>query len=272
MNTTLRKRVESLINEDNDISRDTPIASYSSFPLAGNIHPVTLENKVSRLPNEYGTKAPRLDRIHGTTTLGFIFQGGVIICVDSRSTMGPEVGSQTVKKFIEITDDIIGTMAGGAADCQFWERNLARQIRLEELKRSTKMSVASAAHLLSNTLYQYKGMGLSVGTMVAGYDKTGPNLFYVDNDGGFYKGNLFSVGSGSTYAYGVLDNRYREDLSEEEAIDLAFKAIYRATHRDAMSGGYINCLVITEQGMRRLPTKDCYEFYWNQKEAGVGDE
>lgn len=25
---------------------------------------------------------------HGTTTLGFIFQGGVIIAVDSRATMG----------------------------------------------------------------------------------------------------------------------------------------------------------------------------------------
>jgi hypothetical protein len=28
---------------------------------------------------------------HGTTTLGFIFEGGVIIAVDSRATMGPYV-------------------------------------------------------------------------------------------------------------------------------------------------------------------------------------
>lgn len=33
----------------------------------------------------------------------------------------------------------------------------------------------------------------------------GPALFYVDNEGTRLKGDLFSVGSGSTFAYGVLD-------------------------------------------------------------------
>jgi len=46
---------------------------------------------------------------------------------------------------------------------------------------------------------------MSMGTMVAGWDKTGPQLYYCDDDGTRLHGNLFSVGSGSTYAYGVLD-------------------------------------------------------------------
>jgi len=41
--------------------------------------------------------------------------------------------------------------------------------------------------------------------MICGWDKTGPALFYVDSDGQRLKGDLFSVGSGSTFAYGVLD-------------------------------------------------------------------
>jgi hypothetical protein len=36
--------------------------------------------------------------------------------------------SQTVKKVIEINKYLLGTMAGGAADCQFWQRNLGRQV------------------------------------------------------------------------------------------------------------------------------------------------
>jgi 20S proteasome subunit beta 5 len=36
-------------------------------------------------------------------------------------------------------------------------------------------------------------------------DLQGPALFYVDSDGQRLKGDLFSVGSGSTFAYGVLD-------------------------------------------------------------------
>lgn len=53
--------------------------------------------------------------------------------------------------------------------------------------------------------------------------------------------NIYSVGSGSVYAYGVLDSGYRYDLSVEEAIDLGRRSIYHATHRDAYSGGVVNC-------------------------------
>ncbi len=43
-----------------------------------------------------------------------------------------------------------------------------------------RISVAAASKLLANMAYNYKGMGLSMGTMIAGYDKKGPGLYYVD--------------------------------------------------------------------------------------------
>mmetsp|Transcript_13156 Transcript_13156/g.25110 ORF Transcript_13156/g.25110 Transcript_13156/m.25110 type:complete len:218 (+) Transcript_13156:92-745(+) len=147
---------------------------------------------------------------HGTTTLGFIFKGGVIVAVDSRASMGPYISSQTVKKVIEINPHLLGTMAGGAADCQFWQRNLGTQCRLYELNNKTRISVAGASKLLANTLFSYRGMGLSMGTMIAGWDeKDGPSLFYVDSEGQRIKGERFSVGSGSLFAYGVLDQGYK---------------------------------------------------------------
>lgn len=76
---------------------------------------------------------PEKDKLrfaHGTTTLAFAFQGGIIVAVDSRASMGQYVGSGTVKKIIEINPYLLGTMAGGAADCSFWERDLGRRCRL----------------------------------------------------------------------------------------------------------------------------------------------
>jgi 20S proteasome subunit beta 5 len=35
-----------------------------------------------------------------------------------------------VKKVIEINKFLLGTMAGGAADCQFWQRNLGMQVKM----------------------------------------------------------------------------------------------------------------------------------------------
>merc|ERR1712164_162139 len=93
----------------------------------------------------------------GTTTLAFKFQGGIIVSVDSRATMGPYISSQTVKKVIEINPYLLGTMAGGAADCQYWERNLGTQCRLYELRNKKRISVAAASKLLANTMNQYRG-------------------------------------------------------------------------------------------------------------------
>jgi hypothetical protein len=45
--------------------------------------------------------------------------------------------------------------------------------------------------------------------MICGWDQTGPQIYYVDSDGQRLHGPLFSVGSGSTFAYGVLDTGYR---------------------------------------------------------------
>lgn len=53
----------------------------------------------------------------------------------------------------------------------------------------------------------------------------GPALYYVDSDGSRLSGNLFCVGSGQTFAYGVLDAEYRYDLTTEEALELGRRAI-----------------------------------------------
>lgn len=92
-------------------------------------------------------------------------------------------------------------------------------------------------------------MGLSMGTMCAGVTpQEGPALYYIDSDGTRLAGNLFCVGSGQTFAYGVLDAEYRYDLSEEEALELGRRSILAATHRDAYSGGFINLYHVKEDG------------------------
>ncbi|CAM9450954.1 unnamed protein product [Ectocarpus sp. 8 AP-2014] len=215
----------------------------------------------------YGTDhAQDIKFAKGTTTLAFKFQGGIIVSVDSRSTMGPYIASGTVKKVIEINPYLLGTMAGGAADCSFWERNLGIQCRMYELRNKERISVAAASKLLSNTMSQYRGYGLSMGTMVAGWDKTGPQLYYCDDDGTRLHGNLFSVGSGSTYAYGVLDTHYKYDMTDEEAIELGKRAIYHATHRDAYSGSINNVYIVKPTGWVKVHAGDVNDMHYKLAE------
>ena len=95
-----------------------------------------------------------------------------------------------------------------------------------------------------------------MGTMIAGWDASGPGLFYVDDDGTRLDHHIFSVGSGSPFAYGVLDAGYRWDLSVKEAYDLASNAIYVAGFRDSMSGGFLNLWHMKETGCEQIAWRD----------------
>jgi 20S proteasome subunit beta 5 len=106
--------------------------------------------------------------------------------------------------------------------------------------------------ILCGIMRQYRGYGLSMGTMFTGSDKTGAHLYYIDNDATRLKGNLFAVGSGGTFAYGVLDTNYRYDLTLQEAVDLGIRAIASATFKDAASGGVVRIYHVTRKGTWNL--------------------
>ncbi len=91
-----------------------------------------------------------------------------------------------------------------------------------------------------------------MGTMFTGSDKTGASLYYIDNDATRLRGRLFAVGSGGTFAYGVLDTNYRYDMSLNEAVNLGIRAIASATYKDSASGGVVRVYHVTNNGSWNL--------------------
>jgi len=201
----------------------------------------------------------------GTTTLAFVYQGGIIVAVDSRATRGQYVASQNVQKVNEINEYILATIAGGAADCQFWQRNLTIQCRMYELRNRHRISVRAASKLIANTCNYYKRYGLSMGMMMMGFDNQKPVLYYVDDEGSRMKASpekpKFSVGSGSTHAYGILDSYWHWDLTDEQAIDIGARAIYHATYRDSYSGGICQVYHFKPEGYKKVIRQDVLELH-----------
>lgn len=221
------------------------------------IDPISIDQSFIR-----STIQPR----YGTTTVAFIFREGVIVAVDSRATAGSYIASQTVNKVIEINRYLLGTMAGGAADCYYWETLTGLYAKKYELENNRRISAAAASMYLSNSIYQYKGKGLSMGTMFCGYDENGPKIYYVRDTGARVESTLFSVGSGSTIAYGILSTRYRFDMSKDEALSLGKDAIFHAGHRDAASGGSVNLYFMDQSGWEKIGN---FEFNDIQTEKGM---
>lgn len=196
------------------------------------------------------------------------------MAVDSRATMGNFISSETVRKVIEISPRKLATIAGGAADCQYWEAWLSQEVRMFELRHGKEPSVAASSRMMVNLINHYKRYGLSMGLMLSGVDENGPNLYYINTEGSRIKGDLFSVGSGMTYAYGVLDTFYRYDMTLPEAVELGRKAIYHATNRDTGSGGVVRVYHVHKDGWTEIVAGDDVNklHYQYQAEKGLEED
>jgi 20S proteasome subunit beta 5 len=233
------------------------LSASQAIVRGGSLENGNILNGDDQLLASNDSSVPSLEFAHGTTTLSFIFDGGIVVAVDSRASIGNFVGSKTTQKVLPINNSMLGTMAGGAADCSFWIRRLQAEARLFELSEGRCIPVSRASRILADALYTNRELGLSVGTMIMGFDdESGPSIFYIDNSGTRIKGDLFAVGSGSTFALGVLDTERRSSMKEEEALSLGITAIRHATFRDAFSGGYIAVYIINKDGWRKAFSED----------------
>jgi proteasome beta subunit len=192
--------------------------------------------------------------LKGTTTVGVVCSNGVILATDTRATMGNFIASKRAKKVYPITDYLAMTIAGGVAVAQRVVEILKVNARLFELEKNRSMPVNSAARLVQTLLFSNRevGMPLPMQALVGGYDETGPHVYNLDPYGSLTEETMVSTGSGSPYAYGVLEAQFKEDNSIEETLNVVVKAVDSAMKRDVASGDSFDVAVIDEKGFREL--------------------
>jgi len=189
----------------------------------------------------------------GTTTLGMVCKDGVVIATETRATMGTLIAHKKTKKLYKIDEHLALATAGLVGDLQVLARYLNAEANLYRLKRNIKMPVKSAATLMSNILNQRKFYPYYVQLLLGGYDDTGGYIYSLDAAGGAIPDKYSSGGSGSPYVFGVLEDSYKDDLTSNEGIDIAIRAITAAKSRDSASGGDINIAVINKDGFKEIP-------------------
>ena len=84
-------------------------------------------------------------------------------------------------------------------------------------------------------------------------------MFSLDAAGGAIEDIYTTTGSGSPYVFGVLEDNYKEGMSEDDAVNLAIRAITAAIKRDSASGNGMDVVVITKKGYRELSSDEIEE-------------
>jgi proteasome beta subunit len=183
----------------------------------------------------------------GTTTVGVLCDGGIVLASESRATMGNFIASSTAKKIYQV-DDLVGlTTAGVVGDAQSLVRMIQVEARLYRMQRGEPLTIKAITSLLSNILAARRYFPFMVQLIIGGVDRYSPKIFSLDALGGqIEEKRIVSTGSGSPTAYGVLEALYKPGISIEDGTILAAKAIKNAMKRDSASGDKIELVRITK--------------------------
>lgn len=189
-----------------------------------------------------GYKAP-IAKKTGTTICGIIYKDGVVLGADTRATEGSIVADKNCAKIHFISKYIYCCGAGTAADTENVTDVIASQLELHRLATGQEPRVNTAMTRLKQKLFQYQGH-VSAALVLGGVDVEGSHLYTVYPHGSVDRLPYATMGSGSLAAMAVLENGYKDDLSEADAIELVSEAIQSGIFNDLGSGSNVDVTVI----------------------------
>ncbi len=197
----------------------------------------------------------------GTTTVGIVCKDGVVLAADKRATAGNLIVDKRADKVHILSDDFACTIAGTVSDAQLLIKLIKAELKLKEMRTDKRPSTKEAANLLGGLLYSnIRRMSMLPGVahfLLGGKDTSGVYLYDLFPDGSVTKiKDYVSSGSGSVFAYGVLETQWQPDMSVAEAIKLATRAVNTALQRDSYSGNGLDVVVVTEKEIKKVIQKE----------------
>ncbi len=193
----------------------------------------------------------------GTTTIGILCKGGIVLAADRRATMGNIIADKKAQKIHQITDNMAMTIAGTVSDAQLLIKLIQSETRIKHIRTGKDTIVKEIANLSARMVYNnIRQMSMIPGItqfLMGGKDMHGFHLYDIFVDGSITDcKDYVASGSGSITAYGVLETLYKKDITVEEGVRLGVKALSAALQRDSASGSGYDVVTITEKGFTKV--------------------
>lgn len=197
----------------------------------------------------------------GTTTIGIVCKDGVVLAADTRATAGNMIVDKRAQKVHIISDDIAVTIAGSVSEAQLLIKLIRAELKLKEVRTNKIPTIKESANLLGSLLYaSLRRMSMFPAIahfLMAGKDATGLHLYDLFPDGSVTRmPDYVSSGSGSVFAYGVLESQYNSEMTAKEGVKLAVTAVNAALQRDSASGNGIEIVVVTKNAIETALKKE----------------
>lgn len=219
-------------------SSKCPDSAPSGFDFSNHTRNTRILNSKCTVP--HATKT-------GTTIVGLVYKGGVVLGCDTRATSDTEVADKNCAKIHYLASNIQCCGAGTAADTEKTTQLVESQLELLRLNTKTSSRCVTAVTMLKRMLFKYQGH-IGAALILGGCDVTGANIYLIYPNGCTMKVPYGTMGSGSLAAMSVFELGWKEDMEETEAVDLVKKAIMAGIWNDLGSGSNCDTYVIRLDG------------------------
>jgi proteasome beta subunit len=216
--------------------------------------------------------ADRVEVPHGTTVLSIRFDGGVVMAGDRRATAGNSIEHRAMEKVFPADRHSAVAIAGSAGMAVEMVRLFQVQLEHYEKVEGVALSLEGKANQLAQMVRGHLPLamqGFVVVPLFCGFDLARGigRIFTYDAAGGRYEETDFqTTGSGGRDARQTIKLGYRDDLSRDEAIELAVLALYEAADGDSATGGpdlvrgiFPIVATVTVDGYQQVATEEVAE-------------
>jgi len=206
---------------------------------------------------------------HATTCVALTYADGVVMAGDRRATSGNLISHRTMEKVVQADRHSGVAIAGAAGPAMEMIRLFQLQLEHYEKVEGSSISLEGKANQLSMMVranLQAAMMGMVVVPIFGGYDlrRECGRLWDYDATGGRYEERDYvATGSGSLQAGTVVKVGFHEDMTRDDAVNLAARSLWEAADADSATGGpdalrgiYPVVATIDAQGWQRLDDDD----------------
>ncbi|MHA1277287.1 MAG: archaeal proteasome endopeptidase complex subunit alpha [Candidatus Helarchaeota archaeon] len=209
---------------------------------------------------EYAMEAIR----HGATAIGVKCPEGVVLVVEKR--VYPLQDPNSIQKIFDIDGHVGAAIAGLTADARVLIDHARVQAQINRLTYDEEIHIVQLVRKICDLKQVYTqnagGRPFGVALLIAGVDSDGPKLMMSAPSGAYWSFKAQAIGAGATKVQEFFEKEYRADLSLEESVVLALRALELVLESGTFEPTNMEIVVIPTNTKRftRLNTDEIKEY------------
>ncbi len=209
---------------------------------------------------EYAREAVK----RGTASIGVRTEDGVVLVVDKR-TRSPLLEGSSVEKLHKVDDHVGAASAGHVADARKLVDHARQQSQVERVRYDEPIGVRTLTKEVTDHIQQYTQVGgarpFGVALLIAGVSDGEPRLFETDPSGTSNEWKAVAIGSDRSAIQEFLEDEYEADLTLDEGVDLALRALSEGRDDELSAEGVGVATVDADSELfRELETEETAEY------------